>query len=73
MKDEHFTGLTARFTLDSVDNVNATITLTASVGFWKQAAEKFKKVDGYGAWQINAAICGCIDQAERHFYHRDNR
>jgi hypothetical protein len=70
MKDEYFSGLTARFKLDSVDSINATITLTASVAFWKEASEKFKDVDGYGAWQIKAAIKECVQQAEKHFYHR---
>jgi hypothetical protein len=70
MKDEHFSGLTARFSLESVDNVQATLTLTATVSFWKQAAEKIKDMDGYGAWQIRAAIRELIAQSEKHFYHR---
>lgn len=70
MKDEHFSGLTARFKLDKVDDLPATITLTASVSFWKEAADKLKDVDGYGAWQIKAAIRELVRQAEEHFYHR---
>lgn len=69
MKDQHFSGLTARFKLDKVDDVPATVTLTASVSFWKEAAQALQG-DNYGAWQVRAAIREVIDQAQASFYHR---
>ena len=69
MKDEHYSGLTARFQLDSVDDVPATVTLTASVRFWKDAASALQG-RGYGAWQVQAAIREVVRQAEASFYHR---
>jgi hypothetical protein len=71
MEEKHFTGLTARFKLDSVDHVNATVSLSASVGFWKQAAAALAaSAGGYGAWQVVAAINEVVRQAEESFYHR---
>lgn len=71
MKDEQLTGLTARFTLDKVDDVEATVTLTASMRFWKEAANSLAAgKDGYGAWQVRAAINAVIRQAEQTFYER---
>jgi hypothetical protein len=69
MKDQHFTGLTARFKLDKVEDVPATVSLTASLRFWKEAAQALSG-DGYGAWQVRAAIREVIDQANASFYHR---
>lgn len=69
MKDQFFSGLTARFKLDSVNDVPATISLTASVSFWKEAAKALQG-DGFGAWQVRAAIRDIVDQAEKSFYHR---
>lgn len=71
MKDQHFAGLTARFKLSSVDDVQATVSLTASVSFWKEAAKALETgSDAYGAWQVRAAIREVISQAEASFYHR---
>lgn len=69
MKDQFFSGLTARFNLESVDNVPATVSLTASVSFWKEAAKALEG-EGFGAWQVRAAIRDVISQAEASFYHR---
>lgn len=69
MKDQHFSGLTARFKLDSVDNTPATVSLTATVSFWKEAAKALEG-EGFGAWQVRAAIREVISQAEASFYHR---
>lgn len=69
MKDQHFSGLTARFKLETVDNVPATVSLTATVSFWKVAAEALEG-DSFGAWQVRAAIREVISQAEKNFYHR---
>lgn len=71
MKDQHFSGLTARCQLNQkdVDGVKATVTLTATVNFWRDA---YKAIEGdaYGAWQVKAAIRSVIEQAEQTFYHR---
>lgn len=69
MKDQHWSGLTARFKLDAVDDVPATVSLTASVRFWKEAAQALSG-DGFGAWQVRAAIREVVSQAEASFYHR---
>lgn len=69
MKDQYFSGLTARFKLDSVDNTPATVSLTATVSFWKEAAKALEG-GGFGAWQVRAAIREVISQAEASFYHR---
>lgn len=69
MKDQQLSGLTSRFRLNSVDDVQATITLTASVSFWKEAAEHIQG-EGFGAWQVKAAIKELVRQAEASFYHR---
>ena len=69
MKDEQLSGLTARFNLASVDSVQATVSLTASVAFWKEAAKNLQG-EGYGAWQVKGAIRSVIDQAEQTFYRR---
>lgn len=69
MKDQYWSGLTARLKLESVDDVNATISLTASVGFWKGAANALTG-DGFGAWQVRAAIRDVVQQAEHSFYAR---
>lgn len=71
MKDEHFAGLTARFKLDSADDVQATVSMTANVRFWKDAAKALQAGgDGYGAWQVKAAIRAVVNQAEQSFYER---
>ena len=69
MKDGHWSGLTARFRLDEVDNVPATVTLTANLSFWKEAARTLGGA-GFGAWQVRAAIREVIKKAEAEFYHR---
>lgn len=69
MKDEHWSGLTARFKLASVDNVQATVSLTANVGFWKEAARALEG-ESFGAWQVRAAIRSVIEKAEAEFYDR---
>lgn len=69
MKDQNWSGLTARFNLASVDDVAATVTMTANVAFWREAAKALQG-DGFGAWQVKAAIREVIKQAEESFYHR---
>ncbi len=70
MKDGHFSGLTAGFKLEKIDDVPATLTLTASVSFWREASARLAQADGYGAWQIKAAVNELVRQAEESFYHR---
>lgn len=71
MDDKELSGLTARFALGDIDTVQATVTLTASVSFWKEAAKGLDAgTDGYGAWQVKAAIKDIIRQAEQTFYKR---
>ena len=71
MNDEHLSGLTARFQLGRIDNVEATVTLSASVAFWREAIQSLEKgTDGFGAWQIKAAIRSVVRQAEDSFYER---
>lgn len=69
MKDSHWSGLTCRFRLASVDGVPATITLTANVAFWKEAAASLRG-DDFGAWQVRAAIAEVVRKAEAEFYER---
>lgn len=69
MKDQQFPGLTVGLKLASVDDVRATVTLTAPLSFWKEASQNLSG-DAYGAWQVNAAIREVIRQAEQHFSHR---
>ncbi len=70
MKDEYFSGLTARFKLDKIEDIPATLTLTANVSFWKEASKRLANTDGFGVWQIKAAINSLVRQAEESFYHR---
>ncbi len=72
MKDHQSPGLTARFKLGKVDDVEATVTLTGRLAFFREAADALSKgqASAYGAWQVIAALRSVVSQAEQTFYDR---
>ena len=69
---DRFPGITARFALDNVDAVDATLQLTARMSFWREALANLQKgqPDAYGAWQILGAIRLVIEKAQKDYYER---
>lgn len=65
-------GVTGRFQLEGVDDMQATLKITMSLGMWKAIHEAMGK-DGscpYGVWQLQSMIRDLIASASASAYAR---
>lgn len=62
VNEKYLSGVTARFQLEGVDDMQATLHVTMTIGSWKQVREALKD-DRFGAWQLKAMIRDLISSA----------
>lgn len=63
-------GVSGRFQLEGVDDMQATLQVTMSLGMWKTVQDALAKEDKYGVWQLKSMIRDLIASASAAAYAR---
>ncbi len=63
-------GVTGRFQLEGVNDMQATLKVTMSLAMWKTVQAALEKEDQYGVWQFKAMIRDLITSASASAYAR---
>lgn len=64
MKDAHYSGLTAKFSLGKTDNLPGTLTVTMMISRWREVYESLSS-EAYAQWPLKAAIRDLIAQVNQ--------
>jgi hypothetical protein len=66
VKASSYLGVRAEFALASLDEVNATLTITLPIKRWREIAKSLSTED-YAQWPLREVIVDLITQAQQHF------
>lgn len=67
----HYPGISAKFRLDDADKMRATMTISMTVGQWREIMGALSS-DRYEEWPLRAAIRDLIMEADKTFSYRSD-